>query len=1525
MATNSINFQATSNLDSKVAFSSLVTDDSGQNVMGYTSPDTGVVNQVYVSQDYGFTWTQCPLPEVVNGFETAYQGIAISGNGERFFLGTLTPGGYLFTATNPTTASSWNQLLLPEQASTILDIAVNYDGSVIFVSATFSKTANGVTTFAYGAISTDSGATFSLLSALPVECTNIAIDNSGTNLVCAVEADKSNYVLVSTNSGANFTNYVATTADYFGYGFAASYYNQNKYLYMPSSTESSTIIISSDNGITWQSSNLFTDATTVSSRYISTTGNGMSAYLGTTTSLLYSTNGGVDWVQGYSGGINSVAVSNSGANIYISTDTSGFLFYHNDSSLTPSPTGVPTFAPTLAPWTDISLPVATNGYNFIVMSKGATYLVASQTGGHLVGYLTQSQTTDAGSKTGPSSKSHTWTGICMDSEGKYVVAIGDGIPYYFATSYNVSSLTQATVQTTADLQTELTITSCAMTSSGNVTVISQSLTLDNTATNGWLVAIYKKTSNSDPYVPVFVPSSGSTYFTYPTNVGIDETGYVIALADTLDDVLYLTTDGGNSWVKLSNTLFFDSTFFSMSQSSLGAYMIIMGDNAGGKEYSLNQGATWVYMNTFGDKVETIYSIVSCYSGQRVIGSTNEGAYVSNDYGYSWELETAFSVTVGAGNPYATIDPTGQYLAYVDNTESSVHMMNMGMITSAPTLTPTLTPTITSTSVPSKIPTLFPTLLPTRSPVVTSAPSVTPNPIPFTASSNLDSSVTFAVLTTDDNGKNVMGITELVDITQVYVSQDYAFTWTTVPLPTIINSLAAIWGIVAISGNGEVFYAGTNVYDGYLYTSTNPTSAADWIGLTALPTTYTLDGVAVNYEGNAIFVTAMYDTGIVTQPYAYGAISTDSGATFTILTGLSTSACTSLAMDNSGTNLVCAREADTSNYVDVSTDSGATFITYAASVGGSHFAGIGLGASYYNQNKYLFMPSSLDSSYIQVSSNNGALWQPVTLMSDGSNVAATAIAATGNGESVYLGTTGLLLYSNDAGNSWHTGYTGSVVSVAVADSGANIYISTSSGFLAYRNDSTLTPSPTGLPTLAPTFTPWNQINLPESASGYNQVVMSTGGNYVVVSEAAGHLVGVNPQTQALDTGSTSGPSSKSHAWSGICMNSDGKYVVAIGDGIPYYFASSYNVSSLTQATVQTDATDLQTAFTIANCAMTSSGNVTVIGQSNTDSNAIGNTWVVAIYRQASMNQPFQPVFVPSSGSSYGIYASTVGIDATGEIIAFGNGDGYEIYITLNSGTTWNKIISVSYCTSFLTVSQYNVGNGMISICSDAYDKEYSVNQGQTWTNMASIGDKVDNVYSLIGDYTGQRAIIATNAGIFVSSNYGASWVLEYSFPSSALPFTAIATMDPSGQVLAFVDSTSSTLYMFNDVFTPLPSMAPVMSPTMVPTTFPSLSSTVAPTNVANTPTMVPSAFPSITLSPVSSSSSSSSTDLSTGAVAGIAIGVIIGIGLIAALIFFYINGSFMTGGSVSSTTNVSMTRADHFTNNPLNTNLIDQNL
>jgi hypothetical protein len=283
--------------------------------------------------------------------------------------------------------------------------------------------------------------------------------------------------------------------------------------------------------------------------------------------------------------------------------------------------------------------------------------------------------------------------------------------------------------------------------------------------------------------------------------------------------------------------------------------------------------------------------------------------------------------------------------------------------------------------------------------------------------------------------------------------------------------------VAISGNGENFYAylGSNLYHGVL-----KNSEVVWSQVYNGNVSYadSITQMQTDYEGKALFISGEFDIDGTTY---YGLYSTHATkAPFIGLNSLPNS-CNFVTMDNSGTNLVCGI-VDVTSTTDsydmwVSSNKGATFSSshvYSTTTYGPQSNA--LAASIYNNNQYVYALGSKNDEgsnvpLLYISKDNGKTYSTY----NGSALYLLDLAASGNGEKVFVMTSSALYCISNYGTVWELCYSAfGLGPMAVSGNGAVIYVYEKSnygvGLYVYSNNTfPPVPAPTMYPT-GPTFPP-----------------------------------------------------------------------------------------------------------------------------------------------------------------------------------------------------------------------------------------------------------------------------------------------------------------------------------------------------------------------------------------------------------------------------------------------------------------------
>ncbi len=719
---------------------------------------------------------------------------------------------------------------------------------------------------------------------------------------------------------------------------------------------------------------------------------------------------------------------------------------------------------------------------------------------------------------------------------------------------------------------------------------------------------------------------------------------------------------------------------------------------------------------------------------------------------------------------------------------------------------------------------------------------------------------FRDMKTNDNGKYILANNDGFCI----YSNDYGFTWYNLYFP---NSTAeSVCVDNAISGNGQVFYV---ILDGAtIYRSTNPLN--QWTTLPSISSASSYESIATDYSGNQVFVGGEFYNQTSTR--SYNAIySNNGGNTFTILTNIQHE-CEQVVLDNSGSNLLCAGTHIQNNLtISISNDTGTTFVQRVIELPYLFESYYSIIASAYNENMNIYVAlTNAQWNEIFVSHDNGLTWN-TSQFDSYAYMFPYAIATTGTGENIYIAGSNGLHCSDNYGNSWYLCYESSVFDVTVSGSGANIYIETEQGTMAYRNDTSLTATPSIPPTMAPTTYMWRQTPIPPSPKGYDMLAISANGEYVVLAQAyEGHLVSV---TNPMDTTNAiiANNSDIKYDWTDLCMSYDGSKVVAM-TGDPIYYSTNQNITNLTQATYNNTLSNKYSVIP-THCAINSAGTVTVIA------NFVSNpAMTVAIYVNTNPQSPYSPVFttlttIPNEVLTEQPTIHDIQIDSTGNVIALLLETPSWLVVSTDQGITWSILSYESYSPeiTMFSMSQEAYGQYMVSALDGMSNTAYSMNQGVNWTSSNTVPDE-DSLFTIDSSYSGQYAITASLQNIYISSDYGMTWNLSYSFPTEF--YYTNAAVDPTGQFYAAIQPQSSVdenYLMWH--YAALPTMSPTTMPTW--SAAPTMTPTIVPSTIPTyTPTMLPTMIPTELPTQESKISSSSSSSLSVTAVVWIVLGIIV---------------------------------------------------
>ena len=378
--------------------------------------------------------------------------------------------------------------------------------------------------------------------------------------------------------------------------------------------------------------------------------------------------------------------------------------------------------------------------------------------------------------------------------------------------------------------------------------------------------------------------------------------------------------------------------------------------------------------------------------------------------------------------------------------------------------------------------------------------------------------------TSDSGNYVLALKN----NNVYLSLDGGALWKSI---VVSPYNYYYYNYCAISGNGQVFYVSSS--SNTLHRGTFVSNRLTWTQLTFSSTINVrgIDGIATDYTGKSFFAIGRFsnfDYYYYSEVYK-GLYSSNAGATssYVVLTNLQNSYdCIALALDSTGTNLMCVYNDYSNLNIATSSNSGTSFTNrFAYSANGYVPNDACFATSTYSANSISYIVPYTGSSVYTT--------QPWIYKSTSSNSYVSAyngqstsmyfqhLATTGNGATSYVGSTYGMYCITDYGTTWALCYDSAVYSIAVSGDGSRLYFATSSGINMYtnvpivtRNVSTRSISPTRYPTTmsptvnpvqAPSFKPTNSPFVLSSSPTYVGATITTEVNYVITLNAPGVAV------------------------------------------------------------------------------------------------------------------------------------------------------------------------------------------------------------------------------------------------------------------------------------------------------------------------------------------------------------------------------------------------------------------------------------
>ena len=315
------------------------------------------------------------------------------------------------------------------------------------------------------------------------------------------------------------------------------------------------------------------------------------------------------------------------------------------------PTHTPTAAPTTH-WYSTPITASTNyGFSAVALSNDGSCVTVGATDGMTL-FARQSTSGTFTQWTSTVSSTKPFTSISMSISGQYQVALNDNTFIYLSSNSGVSWTNNNAVSLNYN---GVGWKFSAMSNNGYTIFLSQ----DNSAT----FAIYAGVT-STTWNPVFTVSQPMTGMSI-AGIAINNAGSILACMNT-QGIVFLSHNQGNLWTQLSMTTF-ATNLMTMSGSNLMT-VIAAGSGVNTLEYSTNQGNIFTSIDGPGAPTNIWISLASSYSGQYIIGAmehspydtstSQDGIYVSNNQGLSWDFVQPMDNAVVGSNP------AGNYLIAV---------------------------------------------------------------------------------------------------------------------------------------------------------------------------------------------------------------------------------------------------------------------------------------------------------------------------------------------------------------------------------------------------------------------------------------------------------------------------------------------------------------------------------------------------------------------------------------------------------------------------------------------------------------------------------------------------------------------------------------------------------------------------------------------------------------------------------------------------------------------------------------------
>ncbi len=326
---------------------------------------------------------------------------------------------------------------------------------------------------------------------------------------------------------------------------------------------------------------------------------------------------------------------------------------------------MPTYMPTAAPTANwISTPVTasypTLHYSAVAVSNDGSCISLGTANGK--GIFSRQSLSGTFTQYSPSYTSSTAniTSISMSLDGVYQVACNMGTSTVLvsdSSGVNWNSFQSSSLNINGQGWKY-----SSMSNNGYVLLLSQ-------AKSTFAVYVGNPQSQWSPTFTIHYINSGATSI---IGVAMDSTGKTFATMDS-SNYLYLSYNYGSTWSQSQYPVVYNTQFtgFAMSRSpSNPRMMVVYGSNQNLILLSNNRGKDWYGPQFLPGAPTNIWNYVAVSStGQYMVGSvqsgiydpstSQEGVYISSDYGQTWTM-----VYPSVGGALPMIDQAGNYLAFV---------------------------------------------------------------------------------------------------------------------------------------------------------------------------------------------------------------------------------------------------------------------------------------------------------------------------------------------------------------------------------------------------------------------------------------------------------------------------------------------------------------------------------------------------------------------------------------------------------------------------------------------------------------------------------------------------------------------------------------------------------------------------------------------------------------------------------------------------------------------------------------------